>query len=140
MDAVDLVLRHQVREHTRRGRTVNEYTRGTGSRAVMDGGEYRGERSIFERGGGSTELSAEVRDRLSAGAFAIPNERAYPVPTVDQLEKAGAPRPEVSGPRHALNALQRVTQRGGPYEQRAVHAMVKSRYPDVYDRWAASRR
>lgn len=83
------------------------------------------------QGGGSTELTTEERNRLPDSAFAIESERKYPVPTVEQLRKAGAPRPEVSGPRHALNAIQRVETDGTPQERIKVRAVINTRYPEV---------
>lgn len=73
-------------------------------------------------------------------AFVFPEEGAYPVPTVGQLREVGAARPEASGPRHALNAIQRVDAHGTAYQKGMVHAAVKSRYPAVYTEWSQSRR
>jgi hypothetical protein len=83
-------------------------------------------------------LTTEERNALPPQAFALPEERGYPVPTVEELRKAGAPRPEVNGERHALNALQRSTQHGSDYEKAKVHELVKTRYPKVYESWKKS--
>jgi hypothetical protein len=77
-------------------------------------------------------LTTEERNALPSEAFAIPSERAYPVPTVAELRKAGAPRPEASGPRHARNALARVSQHGSPYEKERVCRLVETRYPEIH--------
>jgi hypothetical protein len=135
-----MVTRHHVREHTRRSHPVRDYMRGSGSRAVRSSEDYRGSSDLFDHGGASTELTSKQRSLLPPNAFAIPSERAYPVPTVEELKKVGARRPEASGLRHALNALQRSTQHGGEYEKAEVHHLVKSRYPSVYAEWMAGRR
>lgn len=85
-------------------------------------------------GGRSAKLAYSVREKLPDDAFAIPTSRAYPVPTVDELRKAGAPNPEKSGPRHAINALARVAQHGNESEQRKVCDLVRRRYPSVHSK------
>lgn len=103
---------------------------------------YDGSADLWDRGGDSTELTSEERYDLATrfpDAFAVargePSAFAYPIPTVAQLRAIGARRPEVSAKRHALNALQRVTQHGTPEEVRAVHALAKRREPEVYAHW-----
>lgn len=61
------------------------------------------------------ELSARRRKNLPATAFAIPEERRYPI----------------NDRRHAANALARVAQSGTPEEKRRVKAAVKRRFPDM---------
>lgn len=129
-----MVRRHHVREHRREGRKVNDYMRGKAGSA----GSHEGFGPSL-RGGRSTELTTEQRNRLPEDAFAIPSTRAYPVPTPEQLRKAGGARPETSGERHALNALQRVDQHGTEYEKSKVRVLVKTRYPSIYTKWLGGR-
>ncbi len=137
MKVKSAVRHHHVRDHERKGYHVNDYYRGRGG--GRETGRYEGFSAHFARGGASTELTSEQRNRLPDEAFAIPRERAYPVPTVDELRRVGASRPEVSGPRHARNALQRATQHGNDYEKQHVHEVVKTRYPKVYEEWLHGR-
>lgn len=141
-----MVVRHHVREHSRRTKKrqsthVRDHWRGSGSRALASGEPYHGE--AFLRGGKSTELTSEQRTELHRrfpDAFVFPEDEAYPVPTVHQLEEIKAPRPAVSGKRHALNALQRVDQHGTLFQVSHVVATVKSRYPGVYEEWRRNRK
>lgn len=61
------------------------------------------------------ELTAAARKRLPDSAFAIPEDRAYPIHDRE----------------HASNALSRVTQHGTPEEKRRVRAAVDRRYPGL---------
>lgn len=102
--------------------------RGRPGRTSFTGG------SLPTRGGRSTALTTEERNKLPDRAFTFPERRTedgYPIPTVAELRKAGAPRPEVSGERHALNAIERVDAYGTPYEREKVREMVRIRYPEV---------
>lgn len=60
-------------------------------------------------------LSAADRRSLPRTAFAIPEERGYPIPNAS----------------HARNALTRVAQYGSPAEQRRVRAAVRRRFPSI---------
>ncbi len=60
-------------------------------------------------------LSAAARDRLPRSAFAIPEDRAYPI----------------HDRRHAVNALARVAQHGTAAEKARVRAAVYARYPGL---------
>lgn len=60
-------------------------------------------------------LSAFRRKHLPGSAFAIPGQRAYPIPDES----------------HARNALARVAEYGTPEEQAQVRAAVHRRYPDI---------
>ena len=141
-----MVVRHTV--HTRDERyRVPSYERGSGSRVERLREDHSGVADLFVRGGPSTELSSELRRELALrfpSAFAIhegePSEYKYPVPTVRELEEIGAPRPRVSGPRHALNALQRVKADGTMYERAMVHAQVRERYPRVWREYKENER
>jgi hypothetical protein len=59
------------------------------------------------------KLTSKQRKKLSKKAFAIPNQRKYP------LEDLA----------HARNALARVAANGTPAEQKAVRAAVYRKYP-----------
>jgi hypothetical protein len=120
-----------VRKHERDGHPVSDYYRGRG-RGRAEAGRYESFSAHFSEGGKSTKLTSEERAKLPDEAFAIPSERAYPVPTVDELRKARAPRPEASGERHARNALARVSQHGTDYEKRKVCELVERRYPGIH--------
>lgn len=61
------------------------------------------------------KLTYSQRKKLPKGAFAIPEERKYPI-----HDKA-----------HARNALARVAAYGTPEEKRRVRAAVAKRYPDI---------
>lgn len=61
------------------------------------------------------ELTSKKRKALADQSFAIPEDRAYPIP--DR--------------RHAANALARVAQFGTPEEKARVKAAVKKRFPDM---------
>jgi hypothetical protein len=61
------------------------------------------------------KLTTSMRNRLPDSAFAIPEERKYPIED----------RP------HAANAKARVAQHGTPDEQRRVNADVKRKYPSM---------
>ena len=138
-----MVIRHTVRTRHKRYH-VPEYERGSGSKVEPSREEHRGVMDWFVRGGPSTELTSEERELLPDSAFAEDaqerSERAYPVPTVAQLRKVGAAAPETSGPRHALNALQRSTQHASPSVRGKVHELVRTRYPAVYAEWERNRR
>jgi hypothetical protein len=133
-----MVRRHHVKSYERDGQRVSDYMRGRGS-GKPGQGSPGGFSKTYERGGGSTELTSEERDKLPDEAFAVRESREYPVPTVEELRKAGASRPGVSGERHALNALQRSTQHGTPSEKTKVRELVKTRYPAVYNAWLKNR-
>jgi len=133
-----MVRRHHVREHERGRSDVSDYWRGRGIRSAVSE-RFSGFRDTFARGGGSTSLTTNQRNSLPSNAFAVPEMRAYPVPTVAELQSVGARRPEVSGPRHALNALQRVEANGSEYEKTKVHDLVRTRYPGVYSEWRGNR-
>lgn len=137
--------RHHVREYERKGRKVSDYYRGKG--AGRPGDEVHGRFSeVYERGGPSTELTSEEREKLPDEAFAIQapqkSERGYPVPTEAELQKYlgwSPEKAEVGGKRHALNALQRVDQHGTDHERNVVGEMVQRRYPTVFHRYAVNR-
>lgn len=61
------------------------------------------------------ELTTKARKALPKGAFAIPEQRAYPIPDES----------------HARNALARVAQHGTPEEQARVRAAVARRFPKL---------
>lgn len=61
------------------------------------------------------KLTAWQRRRLSASAFAIPEERKYPIE-----DRA-----------HARNALARVSQFGSESEKARVRAAVHRKYPTI---------
>ena len=60
-------------------------------------------------------LTTEERAELPESAFAIPEERAYPI--MDRV--------------HAINALARVSQHGSEDEKRMVRFSVFKHYPDL---------
>lgn len=62
-----------------------------------------------------TLLNAAERNKLKAGDFALPKERAYPMHTLS----------------HARDALSRVAQGGTPDERAKVKAAVHKRYPQL---------
>lgn len=70
-------------------------------------------------------------------AFAIPSDRAYPVPTVEQLMKLGwsKERAEIGSKRHALNALQRSSHYATDYEKQRVKSLVETRQPEIFSEW-----
>jgi hypothetical protein len=77
-------------------------------------------RSISYYGGNQdpvnlAELTTKARKSLPKGAFAIPEQRAYPIPDES----------------HARNALARVAQHGTPEEQARVRAAVSRRFPKL---------
>lgn len=61
------------------------------------------------------KLSYAKRKGLPQGAFALPGERAYPIP--DET--------------HARNALARVAQHGSASEKKRVRAAVHRRFPSI---------
>ena len=61
------------------------------------------------------KLTAKERNALPKSDFAIPSERAYPVPDVS----------------HARNALARVAQHGTPAQQATVRAKVAQDFPGI---------
>lgn len=61
------------------------------------------------------KLTAAMRKRLPASAFAIPATRDYPI-----MDKE-----------HAVDALARVEANGTPQQKAQVKAAVKRRYPDL---------
>lgn len=61
------------------------------------------------------ELTTKARKKLPTSTFAIPEDRAYPIP--DEA--------------HARNALARVSQFGTPEEQSRVRAAVKRKFPNI---------
>lgn len=61
------------------------------------------------------KLTYRARKKLPRKAFAIPEERAYPIHDIA----------------HARNALARVSQFGTPEEKRRVRAAVARRYPQI---------
>lgn len=63
-------------------------------------------------------LSAKQRNRMSKSTFAIPADRAYPIPDLP----------------HARNALARVAQNGTPAEQKKVRAAVERKFPSLRKR------
>lgn len=70
-------------------------------------------------------LSTRARNRLPRSAFAIPEDRAYPINDLS----------------HARNALARVSQFGSDEEKRRVRNAVYRRYPQLNpDRRNSSRR
>ena len=106
-------------------------TRGKGSRA----------RHFPIRGGrGRSRLTYNERQKLPPSAFAIPDERKYPVPTVEQLREAGVPNPEKAAETHARNALARVSADGTESEKRRVCRMVRQRHPEIHSRFCEMHR
>ena len=61
------------------------------------------------------ELSTKSRDKMDKSSFAIPSQRAYPIPDIE----------------HARNALSRVAQNGTPAEQKQVRAAVYRKFPQL---------
>ena len=61
------------------------------------------------------KLTSKERNNLPKSEFAIPSERAYPIP-----DKS-----------HSRNALARVAQHGTPSEKAEVRAAVHSKYHDI---------
>jgi len=66
------------------------------------------------RRGTAMRLTSAARNRLSAGAFALPGRR-YPIQDAS----------------HARNALARVAQYGSATEKERVRAAVHRRYPGI---------
>lgn len=63
------------------------------------------------------KLTPKGRKNLPDSAFAIPEDRAYPIQDAS----------------HARNALSRVSQYGTPEEKRRVRAAVHRKYPNIGD-------
>lgn len=63
------------------------------------------------------KLTPRERKNLPDSAFAIPEDREYPIQDVS----------------HARNALSRVSQHGTPEEKRRVRAAVHRKYPSIGD-------
>ena len=128
-----MVVRHHVREHKREDYRVNDYERGSGRRTGAFGTKYEG-----LRGGRSTKLSYRERQMLPRKAFACPEERSYPVPTVGELEELGYSKKQAqrSGIRHAVDALSRVKHNGTPKQKEDVCKIVRSRYPELREKCA----
>jgi hypothetical protein len=61
------------------------------------------------------KLTTEQRNRMSESTFAIPEDRAYPIPDRS----------------HAQNALARVSQHGSSEEKARVRAAVHKKYPTM---------
>jgi hypothetical protein len=61
------------------------------------------------------ELTPKKRKALPKKSFAIPEDKAYPIPDES----------------HARNALARVSQHGTPEEKRRVRAAVKRKFPGI---------
>lgn len=104
-----MVVRHHVREHTRRGRGVRDYERGSGPRAAPFHGEYHS----------SGPLTYRQRQNLPDSDFAVilaDGTRKYPIEN-----KA-----------HARNALARVSAYGSPHEKALVCRKVAERYPSIH--------
>jgi len=64
-----------------------------------------------------TELTAQERNALPSTAFAIPEERRYPIHDES----------------HARNALARVDENGTAAEKKKVRSAVYRRYPHLAD-------
>ena len=64
------------------------------------------------------KLTTEKRNSLPASAFALPKERAYPIPDRS----------------HARNALARVSQNGTPEEKAKVRAAVRRKFKDMIEK------
>lgn len=62
-----------------------------------------------------SELTSKMRNNLKSSQFAIPEDRAYPIP--DEA--------------HARNALARVAQHGTPEEKAKVKAAVARKFPNI---------
>ena len=85
-------------------------------------------------------LTEQQRDSLPDSAFAVlrPREhtekrrRAYPVPTVKELQKVGASSPKEEARKLGRSALQRVAQHGNPHEKRLVCMAVARRDPAIH--------
>jgi len=61
------------------------------------------------------ELTAKARKKLAKSTFAIPEDRAYPIPDES----------------HARNALARVSRFGTPEEKARVRAAVARKFPNI---------
>lgn len=73
---------------------------------------------------GEAPLTTQQRNRLPRSAFALPDQRAYPINDLS----------------HARNALARVAQFGTPEEKRKVKAAVYKKYPQLNPAKKNSRR
>ena len=63
-------------------------------------------------------LTAAQRKRMAKSTFAIPEDRAYPIPDIN----------------HARAALSMVAQHGTPQEQRRVRTAVERKFPSLRKR------
>lgn len=61
------------------------------------------------------KLNAAKRNKLTAGSFALPGKRKYPIPD------AG----------HARNALSRAAHNASPAEQATIKRAVKRKFPGI---------
>jgi hypothetical protein len=61
------------------------------------------------------KLTTKQRKRMKDSTFALPRQRAYPIPDIS----------------HARNALARVAQFGTPAEQSKVRRAVEKKYPSL---------
>lgn len=61
------------------------------------------------------KLTTKSRKALPTKAFAVPSQRAYPIPN----------------PEHARLALAMVSRYGSPAQQAEVRAAVKKKYPGI---------
>ena len=61
------------------------------------------------------KLTTKQRKRMKASSFALPRQRAYPIPDIS----------------HARNALSRVAQFGTDAEQSKVRRAVEKKFPSL---------
>lgn len=61
------------------------------------------------------KLTTKQRKRMKSSTFALPRQRAYPIPDIS----------------HARNALARVAQFGTDAEQSKVRRAVEKKYPSL---------
>ena len=66
-------------------------------------------------GSGMAKLTTKARKRMKDSSFALPRQRAYPIPDIS----------------HARNALARVSQFGTDAEKSRVRKAVEKKFPSL---------
>lgn len=76
-------------------------------------------------------MSQARREGLSSGQFAVPATKAKKLGVEHEIQGEAKGKYPIPDPKHARNALARVSQHGTPGEREAVRSKVYAKYPEL---------
>jgi hypothetical protein len=79
----------------------------------------------------ASKMSLQRREALPAKSFAVPETKAKKIGVAGEIKGEAKGKYPIPDPRHAKNALARVSQHGTPAERQAVRSKVYAKFPGL---------